>query len=546
MTNDVFFGRTQELANLRKRYQAFLEGYRQNIALLGEARIGKTALIKEFLRQTRNPACIVYYVNASFNLYSELLKQFCFLVLNHFLQSEQAVPDETEDIDGLIRAAEPLIPETIAKVKMMLSLSEGQHQRAALAHLISLIDSFLKETNNKYKFLIVLDEFHLLKYISGNEAYQLLARVIISQKNAMFIVTSSSVKEAEKVLASDLHLIFGNFERMYLGELPLNEANAAWGYSFEALPLDTVGKKFILHITAGHPFYLKLIGKDLGSLIESSPCREGEAGPGSNYVGETLYRLLFKDEGLLYGIFQAQIEQVWKLKNRSNLLKTIYLLADGYQRLHEMRIFIKNAQYIKHYLNKLVEMDIAVQSGHLFRIKDRLFLMWLNTVFRPSRVYSDIAGALREKIFRESLEREYDAFKESINKENIVRIIDLFSNFKGDTVYAENKKAMRLPHLEKVRLLRTMGEGSRRSFIIGEGNDVLIAALKENTLEASDVFDFKTQCTSLKNRRIKKCLVTLDTYTDNARLAAKENSITLWNKDDVNFLLRLYNKPALL
>lgn len=544
MSEEIFFGRVQELANLQKRYQAFVEGYRQNIAFLGESRIGKTSLIKEFAQKAQAPSCILYYVNSSFNLYSELIRQFCFQVLNHFLRHEKVIQPGNEDIDAFIRDAEVLIPETIAKVKMMLSLSEGQQQRAAIAHVISLIDTFLKETNNKYKLLIVLDEFHQLKYTCGSEVYQSLAKFIISQKNVMFILLSSSVKEAEKILASDLHMIFGNFERMYLKELSLDEAKSSLDATLVSLPVDTLDKKFIVHVTGGHPFYLKEVGKELSRAIESGRFRGDNETP--NYVFDAFKGLLFREQGSLHQLFQEQISHVWKLKHRNNLLKTMYLLADGYQRLHEMKIFIKNVQYIKSYLNKLVEMNIAVQSGHIFRIKDRLFLTWLNTVFRPARMYSDIESGVRQKLFVDKLSREYRVFKESISKENIARIIDLFSSFKGDTVYADNKKAIKLPHLDRVRLLRMIGEVRNRCFIIGEGNDILIAALKESALEESDVLDFKLQCTSLKSRKVKKCIVTLDTYTDNARLAAKENSINLWNKDDVNFLLRLYNKPVLI
>lgn len=540
MNSDSFFvGREAELEVLQKRFTGFLDGYRQNIALIGEAHMGKTSLVSQFTRLSLTRRCIFYTLDVSLSLYSELLHHFCFVVLNHFLLREGTIREEQDSIDVLIRAAEPLLPETIAKIKMMFSFSDSQQQKAIIVHILNLIETFLKETDHAYKFCMVIDEFHQLRHAFHGDVYKTLAKFIITQNDVMCVVVSSEPKEADKILSSDLHLIFGNFERVYISEFSPSDAEIFIQQYPCAEGLSSLEKKYIVHLTAGNPHYLNAILSVLSQSISSAVRTDRKV------LFKALCDLLLNKQGVLSQEFRLRVEQLWRIKNRSSLLKTVSLLADGYQRISEMKLFLKNTPEIKQYLNKIVEAGIAIQSGHVYRIKDQLLLFWINHVFKPGKLYTESSG-LRERIFYERLQEAFDAFCTSVNKENITRIMDLFGSFKGDTVYREQKKALKLPHLEKVRLLRTLNDGANRSFIVGEGNDVLIAALKETQLEEQDVIDFQQHSTVLNNRNVKKCIVTLEHYTESAKFIAKEHSINLWGKDDINFLLRLYNKPVLL
>lgn len=544
----MFIGRENELAVLHKRFASFLEGYRQNIAILGDKQLGKSTLIRQFLTSHREPACVFYYINTPMMLYAEFLNHFCLTVLNHYLKSEQRAVEESSDIAYLIRSAEPLLPETISKIKMMFSFSETQQQKSIVVHLLHLLDTFIRETNNTYKIVLIIDEFHTLSDTFGRDAYRQLAKFIISQKNAMVLLVSSGLKEAEKILATDLHLIFGNFEHMYVKPLTVDESQRFIDRPATGdVSLSAMEKRFILHMTGGNPFYLKVILQRLSeqSLIAAdsrSDSARGDVSP----VFPVLKDLLYNEEGVLYQLFYHKIEQLWEGKNRNTILKTALLLADGYHRISDMKLFLKNTPQIRSYINKLLDAEIAVQSGGIFSIKDPVLLFWLKNVFRPLKLYPE-TSPLRIKMFEEKVRAEFAQFSEIVSRQNITRIIELFSQFKGDTVWTENKKSIKLPHIDKVRLLRTSGEGGgQRSFIIGEGQDVLIAALKETQLEEGDVLDFYRQCTSLNSKQVKKCIVTLDTYSDTARLIAKEHSISLWNRDDINLLMRLYHKPALI
>ena len=236
---------------------------------------------------------------------------------------------------------------------------------------------------------------------------------------------------------------------------------------------------------------------------------------------------------------------VFRLKNKDKLLKAIFLVSDGYQRISDMKWFIKNQMQLKSYLNRLIELQIVVQCGNIFKMRDKLLHMWINYVFRPALLYSCSDSSVARKIFESKLREEYDLFCQMQQRESISRIIELFQNFKGDTLYNERKRFIRLPHLEKVRFFKTMQDERSKYFIVGEGRDVFIASLKESVLEESDVIDFQLKCTTLGNKNIKKCIITLDKYTDTAKLIASKNKISLWNKQDINFLLRTYNKPVI-
>ena len=53
-----FFAREQILDTLRKRVEAFKNGYRQNVALIGHQHLGKTSVLHQFLYGFREPSIL--------------------------------------------------------------------------------------------------------------------------------------------------------------------------------------------------------------------------------------------------------------------------------------------------------------------------------------------------------------------------------------------------------------------------------------------------------------------------------------------------------
>ncbi|WP_414947291.1 hypothetical protein, partial [Klebsiella pneumoniae] len=64
MLKDNFFGRKSYLDILEKRVIALKDGYRQNIAFIGDEHVGKTAILHKFLNSFLDNRFILFYLEA--------------------------------------------------------------------------------------------------------------------------------------------------------------------------------------------------------------------------------------------------------------------------------------------------------------------------------------------------------------------------------------------------------------------------------------------------------------------------------------------------
>jgi hypothetical protein len=79
---------------------------------------------------------------------------------------------------------------------------------------------------------------------------------------------------------------------------------------------------------------------------------------------------------------------------------------------------------------------------------------------------------------------------------------------------------------------------------IGEGKEIIFAGIKEKNINDSDIFDFIEKGANVKGRGVKKVFIALDTLSPTARLIAKNNKLIIWDVNDINRLLHIYNKTA--
>ncbi len=63
---EKFYGRKATLDILRKRVLDFKDGYRQNVALIGERYIGKTFVLHKFLSEMAAPDTLQVYIDVEY------------------------------------------------------------------------------------------------------------------------------------------------------------------------------------------------------------------------------------------------------------------------------------------------------------------------------------------------------------------------------------------------------------------------------------------------------------------------------------------------
>jgi AAA+ ATPase superfamily predicted ATPase len=167
MTEDKFFGRKEHLDILEKRTRDLKEGYRQNIAILGDELVGKTSLIFNFLNKFYDTRIIILYFEIRPESLASFARRFIGVLLYNFL-TNSGIPLK-EDLDFLIKKSSTYIPRTIEKARFILSAVDKRKKNNIFTELLSLSDSIHEETG-KY-CVVILDEFHHLEHMGIKELY---------------------------------------------------------------------------------------------------------------------------------------------------------------------------------------------------------------------------------------------------------------------------------------------------------------------------------------------------------------------------------------
>jgi len=59
----------------------------------------------------------------------------------------------------------------------------------------------------------------------------------------------------------------------------------------------------------------------------------------------------------------------------------------------------------------------------------------------------------------------------------------------------------------------------------------------------NDIFDFIEKGANIRGKKVKKIFISLDTLPPAARVIAKNNKLLIWDVNEVNRLLNVYNQP---
>jgi hypothetical protein len=157
MIKDNFFDRKEYLEILRKRIYDLRDGYRQNIAFIGDEFIGKTSIIFNFLNKFHDNRIIVLYLEVRpESLNSFIRRSIGILLYNFLLNSNIALK---EDLDFLINKSEKFIPRTVEKIRGILSALDKRKKDGLFTELL-LLHEMIQEETGKFCVVIFDDKFH--------------------------------------------------------------------------------------------------------------------------------------------------------------------------------------------------------------------------------------------------------------------------------------------------------------------------------------------------------------------------------------------------
>src|SRR3990167_7578756 len=167
MIKEKFFDRKLYLDILKKRVTALKEGYRQNIAIVGDESVGKTSIIFNFLSKFYDTNTVTIYLEVRPESQDSFTKRFIGILLYNFL-SNSGIPLK-EDLDFLIDKSGRFAPKTAEKIRAILNAAAKRKQLNLFHELLCLCDAIYQETGKSC--VVIFDEFQNLENIGFKNMY---------------------------------------------------------------------------------------------------------------------------------------------------------------------------------------------------------------------------------------------------------------------------------------------------------------------------------------------------------------------------------------
>jgi len=527
--NDIYLERKIYSQAIEKRIRSLKDGYRQNIAVIGDELVGKTTIIFDILKKFNDPHIIIIYLEVRPETLGIFCRRFIAILLYNFL-ANSCIPLK-EDIDFLLGKSEKYIPETTKKIRSILSALQKRKKSNVFSELLSLGESINQETG---KFcVIIFDEFHNFQDIGVKNLYGEWAKLLILQKNTMYILISSLKFKARQILSKDLALLFGNFEILTVEPLTTRESE----HYIELKAGDTeIGgglKNFIVHFTSGYPFYLKTITE---ALLKSD----------TGNLTEAIENIVFDHSGILNQRFSNYIKRFFDSGRSRDYISILYLISSGHNKLKEIAHIMRHPKKeLDTRINYLLEIDAITKSGDFLKINDRVFGFWIKFVYQEKLNSLTFDAKNQKDQFRNHIEGILEEFLRSAQKPIIERVEELLRSFDDDMMQLERKK-LRLTHFREIKPLE-FGKGNLKLGLIGRSTDSLwIIGFKNDTVTEEDVAEFADECKKFRHKLQKKIIITLSDIDANAKLRALEEKIWIWDTNSLNEIMDLFSKPRVI
>ena len=529
MIKDKFFDRTSYLQILQKRVSALKDGYRQNIAITGEENVGKTGIIFKFLDKFYDNRIIVVYLEVRLETLEYFSRRFIGVLLYNFLSNSGITLKE--DLNFLIERSEKYIPKTTAKIREILAALRKRKKNNILSEVFNLTEIIHQETGKSA--VLILDEFHNLENLGVSNLYREWSKLLILQKNTLYVIISSMVFKTQLILSKQLSLLFGNFEVIKVEPFDTHTSERYLEHRLSLLQLEPGLGDFIINFTGGYPLYLELISDALSKSHVGA-------------LADILESMLFDSTGILNLKFSNYLKRFLDVQHSSDYISILYLISSGRNRIKDIaHILHKQKKELSVRINHLLELDAISRSGDFLKISDRLFAYWLKFVYQGKLSSLTFDAKFQKAKFRDNIEEMIQEFLRQDQKSLSNRVYELLQLFEDDLMQIERKK-IRLPPFREIKPLAfnnlTLKEG-----LLGRSNDSLwIMAIKSDALTEQDITDFAKECKKYHHKSQRKIIVTLKEIDANARLRALNEKILTWDLNSLNQIMDLFSKPRVI
>ncbi|MCK5214950.1 MAG: hypothetical protein KAR05_06320 [Candidatus Omnitrophica bacterium] len=534
---ESFFGRQDILDLLRKRVVDLKEGYRQNIAFIGDSYLGKSTILKKFISDLDEKNIVPIYLNLENKDIEYFYQRFVGSILYHFSKIKK-LPLQ-QDINLLMESTYSFIPQTIKLIKRIKMLKNHGRQEEAIMDMLSLPLNFGKEADAFV--LIVLDEFHHLQDFNMPDIFQELGKRIMTQKRCLYVVTSSQPVVAENILSEKLSLLFGNFEKVKIKPFDLKTSREFIHFILKGIKISDHLSDFLIDFTGGFPLYLQLLCHEIIHLCTHHKQSEVFV----PILSQAIEDVLFNHWGVLSRHFDLTLQQLSAGKGNTITSPLLFSLSEGKKKINDLvkEVSVKQNQ-ITQKINRLNELGVVVKNGKFYYIRDKLFKYWLKYVCRKILYAMELDPAKEKNLLQEDIQKAIDNFICTLQKDFSTRIVELLYCFENEA-FQINGRRYKLPLFQEVvpkKIRKRTGEYFDVIKASSAEGDWFIVLKKDNIGE-NDINQFLAEAKKSKQKSQRCVLISLADLDENTRVKALQERMWIWNERELNTLLNLYDKP---
>lgn len=532
-----FFGREEILELLNKRVLALKDGYRQNIALTGPSLAGKSSIILHFLQTIRNDDLVPVYIEVVNEPFRAFANRFIATVLYNALSKKgESVGIEMQE---LIERSQKALPKTLAAAKQVNSHIERGDFDEAYQNMLGLTSVVKEETG--YSCVVILDEFDNLERLGVKNPFLGFGKVIMVQKDTMYIVSSSRNEAIKKIISEKLSLLFGNFEVIRVANFDSVKACDFIDTKLAGFEMENALKKFLIAFTDGNPFYLGRIlitARDLAIERMSSYIDE-------KTLERSILELVYDANGTIHQYLLSFLMSLVDSRSRDLCMSILTAIASGHNTQPEMARILKIKKgEISKAVARLLEQAILSKSGVFYQIEDAMLEFWIRSVYERRKNLLVDGTFKRTDLFARDISNYIKEFVAESEKKFLDRVAELFGAFSNELVTIDSKH-IRMPHFTKVEIKNFLPDLKPLIAASFRGNYWMVQAYEDNINE-NDIINYIRNIKSSGIRVANKVIVPLKGIDENARLLAKELKISIWDSSITNRLLDIYGRKRII
>ncbi|MFA5165367.1 MAG: ATP-binding protein [Candidatus Omnitrophota bacterium] len=517
-TGNNFYGRTDVLALLEKRSEGLRSGYRQNVAVIGPSYCGKTSLLYRFISLHVRKDLVPVYIEVKDKGLPAFVEKFSSTLIYRYL-------DRTEGIQRTSKASKA--------VEALLKSGKGAKALRAALELpaIAFAETGLKP-------VVIIDEFDRLGGFGIEDVFAELGKSIMVQKDTMYIVASSRIKQAREILSEKLSLLFGNFEICELGTFGVKEACGFIDSRLTCGNMPPELREFIASFTDGHPFYLDSVLLNMEKRTGLLPqCRHKDE------LINTFTETLFDSKGILNQHFSVVLTEFEEMDRR--MTPVLLALSGGAKKLAELaaasRVKKPEAAAL---LDKLIDSGRVSKHGVCYLIRDKVFEFWLRNVYHSKEYLFDSGYEPKISRFRESVSGFIDSYVSENSGERARITGELFMSFKGELVELSGK-SLKMPHFRSCEVECSKTDGI--SYIKLSGADsIWVLLFSSRDLRDNHIIDYISHCRKYKDGLKRRIIITAADIGANAKLIAKDAKCLIWGPAELNILMDIAGRHRIV